>query len=153
MKKSVVICIAIVYIASVVVISFFGMKVAVYNKDIPVTSVACINENDAERGVSISQNSKGEMVVSVKFTTPADTSSGTPTGTILQLFTRVAPDNASNKDVKFVYTPNSNIEFYKIGDKENGLILFYAAPVSMRVTIMADDGRNASTQIIIRSYI
>ena len=46
MRKSTIIFIAVIYIASIAVISLFGMKMSVYNEIIPVTSILCLNETD-----------------------------------------------------------------------------------------------------------
>ena len=51
MKKSTLIMIAIVYIASIVLISLFGMKSVVYNEVIPVTKIECLNETDSKTEV------------------------------------------------------------------------------------------------------
>ena len=44
MKKSVVILIGIIYIASIVVVGFFGMKITAYDEMIYITDIVCTNE-------------------------------------------------------------------------------------------------------------
>ena len=46
MNKITIIFIAIIFIGSIAIVNLFGMEMAVYNKEIPVTSILCINEND-----------------------------------------------------------------------------------------------------------
>ena len=43
MKKSTLIVIAIIYIASIVVISVFGLKMVIWDVVIPVKSIECLN--------------------------------------------------------------------------------------------------------------
>ena len=52
MKKSVMIIIGIIYVASIVVINFFGMKVFVYNKTIDVEQIVCLNKTDEEKRIT-----------------------------------------------------------------------------------------------------
>lgn len=44
MKKSVLIVIGLVYIASILIIGFFGMRQVVYSNIIYVREIECINE-------------------------------------------------------------------------------------------------------------
>ena len=53
MKKSTLIIIGLIYIASIVVISVFGLKAVVYRPVIPVTKVECLNESDEFTTVSV----------------------------------------------------------------------------------------------------
>jgi len=97
MKKSTIMFIVVIYIASITVISLFGMKMSVYNEFIPVTSILCLNET--EDGVEVI-NDNDNLILKTKFETPYD--KATQTGTMIQLYWRVEPDNASVKDVKFL---------------------------------------------------
>ena len=51
MKKSTLIIILVIYVASIAAINFFGLSVRVYNEIINVTSVECINKD--EEGVVV----------------------------------------------------------------------------------------------------
>ena len=51
MKKSTLMVIGIIYIASIVVISVFGLKTVIWDVVIPVKSIECLNT-----GVAISWN-------------------------------------------------------------------------------------------------
>ena len=44
MKKSVILLIFVIYVASIVVIGFFGVKIASYNPTIYVSSIEILNE-------------------------------------------------------------------------------------------------------------
>ena len=45
MRKSVIIMIGIIYIASIFVVGFFGMKVKVFETTVYITDIECTNEN------------------------------------------------------------------------------------------------------------
>lgn len=147
MKKSTLIMIAIVYIASIVLISLFGMKAVVYNEVIPVTKIECLNETDSKTEVYYSGDMK---VIKVKFTEAGNAE--TLKGTMVQLTYRVLPDNASNKNIKYVYTENNRVEFVKGEDgREVGLVLI-KGQVVLKVKIMAMDGSKVYTEVVIWAY-
>ncbi|MGN0961664.1 MAG: hypothetical protein ACI4PF_05670 [Christensenellales bacterium] len=148
MKKSTLILIMIIYVASIVVINFFGLNVKVYDEVINVTGLECINETDEKANVVI--NDKGIKEIRIKFSEPANID--TKTGTMYQLKTRVYPDNADNKNLKYVYAEHKNVEFYKDGSgRETGLVLFYGT-ARLEVKIMSTDGQNIYTTIIFKCY-
>lgn len=136
MKKINLIIIGIVFVASVVFISIFGMKIVIYNGVIPVTKIECLNKTD-ERSI-VSEDEYGKLI-EVKFTTPGKAED--LSGTILQLTHRVFPDNATKKKVKYVY----NRELTRVtmatdeGGNELGLFLF-SGKCYFKVQIMATDG-------------
>lgn len=147
MKKSTLIIIALVYVASIVIISLFGMRAYVYTEVIPVMHIECLNSTDAKSEVYYSGDMK---VIKVKFTTPGDRE--TLTGTMLQLSYRVTPDNATNKEVKFVYTENKRAEFVKDENgRDLGLILF-TGEVVLKIKIMATDGSKVYTEFVVWVY-
>lgn len=45
MKKSVLILIGIIYVASIIIVGFFGMKISVYDQMVYITDIECTNEN------------------------------------------------------------------------------------------------------------
>lgn len=148
MNKATVILIAVIYVASIVCISLFGLRAVVIDERIPVTKVECINTTDERVTVT---ESNGTKVLNVTFTTPGKLNEyGNAEGTFLQLYWRVYPDNASDKNVRFVYdTELTRFEFVK--DAENndlGLILFNG-PTLFTLQIMATDGTKAYDEIII----
>ncbi len=147
MKKSILVVIAIIYIASIVIISLFGMKAVVYNEIIPVTKIECLNETDSNNEVYYSGDLK---VIKVKYTTPGNAE--TLKGTMVQLIHRVLPDNATNKKVKYVYTENNSVEFVKGEDgRDLGLVLIKGLVV-LKVKIMATDGSKLYTEVVIWAY-
>ena len=96
MKKSVVILIAIIYVTSIALVSFFGLAYKVFNEVIDVQSIELLNEGlkdsgDPEKGyyAIIQKNENGEWKYQIKY--------------------RVHPDNATNTKVDFSYNKNQTI--------------------------------------------
>lgn len=136
MKKSTLIIILVIYVASIAAINFFGLSVKVYDKIINVTSIECINKD--EEGVTVKDKEYGKFIT-VDFVGEADKE--TLSGTKFQLRWHAYPDNATNKDVQFIYDKTDDrFEFFKDEfGRETGLILFYK-PAQLMVTIMSADG-------------
>lgn len=148
MKKPVLILIAIVYVASIVVISIFGLKTVIYNEIIPVKHIQCINQTDNISQVVEENNKK---LIKVRFTEPGDKSN--LTGTKLQILWRVLPDNASNKSIKFEYREDpQSFEFIrnKRGE-ELGLIIF-KRKVVLNIKIVATDGSRVNDEFTVWVY-
>ena len=88
MKKSVVIIIALIYIASIALVSFFGLQFKVFEEVIPVERIEIINDGQKyseSQGdyIVIRPNEKGELRLKIDY--------------------RVYPENASNTKVDFAY--------------------------------------------------
>ena len=142
MKKSSIILIALVYVASIVFISVFGLKSVVYNEVIPVTSVECINQST--NNLTVGQTSTGIKTIKANFTSSQQA--------IITLEWRVLPDNASNKNVSFKYTPNSAYEFVKDENgREIGQIKFNKSFTGLIVKIQSEDGSRINTEVRINS--
>lgn len=145
MKKSTLIVILIIYIGSIAIINFFGMSVKLYDKIINVQAVECINQSDSIAEVIQDTNKK---IIKLKFDKSADIDN--LQGTMLQLKWHVYPDNATTKDIQFVYDKNNNkVVFYKDeSGRETGLMLF-SGPTQIYVNIMSTDGTKKNTQILV----
>ena len=150
MKKSVVILIAIIYVASIVSINFFGMKLSVYNEQIPVQRIECTNVSDPERGIVVDEKD-GLKRITITYTQPADINDPVNT-TVLQIFSRVYPENATSTRVRYQYhLTSTNVQFYKDAEgHENGVILFYGPVGQTIIDLVSTDGRNIKTSIYIR---
>ena len=143
MKKSSIILIAIVYVASIVLISVFGLRSVVYNEVIPVKKIECINEN--VNGITVGETSTGIKTIVVNFSQSSNKT--------LTLEWRVLPDNATNKNVQFIYDSNSAFEFLTDENgKEIGQIQFKKSVITS-VKIMAEDGSKVFTEIRIRAIV
>lgn len=149
MNKATLIIIAIVFIGSIALINLFGMEMSVYNEDIPVASILCINESD-ER-VQVIDRPNQDLQLKTTFTEAYN--KDTNEGTFIQIQYRVLPDNASNKKVKFsgFNESDSRYEFYKNEEtgEYTGLVLFYK-PATVPVTITSTDGRRVVKKVILR---
>ena len=151
MKKSVMIIIGIIYVASIVVINFFGMKVFVYNKTIDVEQIVCLNKTDEEKGIVVSTfesyNGETGTAITIKFDKPAN--KNLMTGTMLQLDLRVLPDNATKKELSFTSTASDEeVEFFTDeSGKQTGLILFYEPTSIFEVFVKSTDNSNVTLRL------
>lgn len=143
MKKSTLIIIALIYVASIVIVSMFGLNAVVYKTNIPVLSIECVNK---DVGDVVVDDSQGVKIINIAFEEPGDIES--LTGTVLQLEFRVLPDNATDKTYRFVYDREQypQVLFYKVGDSETGAIVF-TAPALLPLTIIANDNSGVQTEL------
>ena len=148
MKKATLIIIFALYLGSIALISFLGMKAKVYEEIIPVTSIECLNETDSNTIVS---ENNGIKTIKIKFDGPGNVD--TMTGTMVQLLWRVSPDNATNNGVQFIYNEElENVTFVKDSNGNDlGLILF-TSKCYLKVQIVSTDGSRVSTEVRIRVY-
>ena len=129
MKKSVVILIGIIYVASIALVSFFGLKFKVFDEIIPVESIELLNEGLKENEtwgnyVVISPDESGEWRYQIKW--------------------RVHPDNASDNSVSFSYDKQNDAATVN----ELGLVTF-TKPGICEVTLIPKDGSDTSVKITI----
>ncbi len=129
MKKSVVILIALIFIASVVLVSFLGLKDKVFNPIVYVESIELLEEN-------LKYNDQGKPYVVIR---PDENGVRQ-----YQIKYRVHPDNATDSSVTFAYD-NQNTS---VTVDENGVVTFAKGGTSVTVQIIANDG-SASTSITI----
>ena len=130
MKKSVVILIALIFIASVVSVSFFGLQFKTFEEIVYVESIELLDENlkvneNGEKYVVIRPDENGERKYQIKY--------------------RVHPDNATEDGVTFAYDEQAT---YVTVD-ETGVVTFAKKGV-VTVQIIAKDG-SAQTSIKIIS--
>ena len=130
MKKSVVILIAVIYIAAVALVSFFGIKSELLEETVYVDGIELIGNDiktaaDGTKSVIVylGEDGKGEY----------------------QLEWRVTPTNATNTKVVFNYDTTKT---YGSID-ENGLVKFDRAGV-FTITITPADGTVLTPPVIIK---
>ena len=126
MKKSVIILIAIIYISSIALVSFFGLQHKTFNEIVYVEKVEIINEN-------CNVDSDGGKYVTVKDSNQ------------FQIEWRVYPDNASNIEVDFVYDTTNT----KFSVDENGVVTCSTGKGAITVHVVARDGTGAKDTILI----
>ena len=131
MKKSVVILIALIFIASVVSVSFFGLQFKTFDEVVYVESIEIFDENmkisdTGEQYVVIRPDANGVRQYQINY--------------------RVYPDNATDSSVSYAYdTQNTNVSI-----DENGVVTFKKQGV-VTVQIIANDGSaKASIKILSR---
>ena len=121
MKKSVVILIAIIYVAAVALVSFFGLQHLVLEETVYVQRIQILNDDvkvdpvDGSIYVVLYLDEKQEAKYQIEY--------------------RVHPENATNQGVNFSYdkqTPNVTVD-------ENGLVKF-TGPSAITVTLDPKDG-------------
>ena len=133
MKKSVIILVALIYVLSIALVSFFGLKAKSFNETIYTTGIELLDENikqdknTGENYIVIRKNEAGEW----KY----------------QLSYRVHPDNATDDGVTFSYDK----ELSYVSVDENGVVTFTRGGRSATITIIANDGSGASATLTVTS--
>ncbi len=148
MKKATLIIIFAIYLGSIALISFLGMKAKVYEEIIPVTKIECVNETDSTTTVT---EKNGVKTIKIKFDEPGNVD--TLTGTMVQLLWKVSPDNATYKNVQFIYNEDlKNVTFVKDSDgNELGLMIF-TGKCYVNLQIVAVDGSRVKTNVVVWAY-
>ncbi len=116
MKKSIIILIGAVYILSIIIIGFFGMKLTSYNETIYPERI----EIEGVEGASIedaSLNIPGEGVCKYVITYEFK-DNATEQENVFSLIYRVYPDTTTNRAVSFSYDKN-NSPISKIDERNN----------------------------------
>ena len=135
MKKSVIILIGIIYLASIALVSFFGLKFKVFEEIIPVERVEILddtlkpgNENfDFYKVIELDSDGKGRY----------------------QIKYRVYPDNATNQEVDFILTPmNSGDDSVPATIDENGVVIFDKQGAVI-VSVVARDSTGEDSEVSI----
>lgn len=158
MKKTIVIVILAVYIASIAVVNFFGLEVRQFDSITYVTSIQCDTvtfHGDNSRVLTPVQyaGKDGNTPVFVFDFIPADPDEPytleniTTNPNIIQINYEVMPHLASETDVKFEYDEGAGVAVFH---DLSGSFIFLKSDVSITITIKATDGSNVSTQLRIK---
>ncbi len=111
MKKSIVIIVGVIYIASIIFIGFFGMKMTAYNPTVYPTSIVCTNEEAV-------QKEGYKYIVAYYDPNKIDAEN------VYQILYKVNPDDCTNKKVIYVYDKSSSVasvdEFGRVWIKKSG---------------------------------
>ena len=123
MKKSVIVLIGIIYAASIVLVTFFGLKYATYEpEEIPVDEIKIIT-TDANNEIQTDDAGAKYVILYAKAT--------------FQIEYELSPSNASNKKVDFVI--DSDVATID----ENGLVTF-TEEGSAKIYVVSTDGTRKS---------
>ena len=148
MKKSVLIIILVIYVASIMFIGFFGMEIALFDEKLYVEQIIVTNETCEQYSV---HDSESEGITYITFfydnSYEGDWQSGYNPNTVI-LGYRVVPEDATNRSVSFSYDEN-----YDGGNPygevtENGIVRFKRWG-SITVTITALDGSSTKTRVTV----
>ncbi|MBQ3494110.1 MAG: hypothetical protein IJA69_01705 [Clostridia bacterium] len=135
MKKSVIVIIGLIYIASIVFISFFGMKMLSYDETVYSESVQVLNEDMIDKVDDVTN--KNFKIVQLKY----------EDGLTYTIRTKVYPENVSNKAVECVYD-QERVEVSIETDIVTVKVLpFSNRSVTITLTIRPADGTNQSTEV------
>jgi hypothetical protein len=129
MKKSVVILIAIIYVAAIAVVSFFGLQFKVFNQIVPVSEIVIDNKDLKTEGsvtpyAIVKLNENGIAHYQIKCT--------------------VLPVEATDTGVNYAYDTQSTIASID----EKGLVTFTGAGY-LEITIVPNDGSDVSAKLIL----
>ena len=135
MKKSVIILIALIYVASVALVSFFGLQFKVFEEVIPVEKVEITNQVDdynetwGDYVVITQPNEKGEVRYQINY--------------------RVYPENATNSKVSFSYqaTPEGCATIDEFG------VVSFNSPGMIKVFVITTDGGDAQDTLTVISTV
>lgn len=137
MKKSVVILIAIIYVASIALVSFFGLNFKSYNEKIYVSDVKIVNSDvllneEGGKYVVIRPNARGELIYKIDC--------------------EITPSDASTTELEYTY--DKEIDYVSIGD--DGTVMFDKGKMGQRgaveVTVVSTDGTGLSDTISILAF-
>lgn len=128
MKKAVIIIIVLIYVASVALVSFFGLQFKVFEEVIPVERIEITNKDQKHSEtqgdyIVIHPDDDGDRFVKIDY--------------------HVYPENASNTNVDFAYE-----EVEGVTVDEHGLVTF-SGPGLIKVRVIATDGSNTEDTLLI----
>ena len=129
MKKSVIILIAIIYIAAIALVSFFGLQYKIFEEIISVERIEILNEGLKENDtwgkyIIISPDENGDRRFQIEY--------------------RVYPDNATDNSIEFSYDKQNT----SVTVDENGVVTFSRSGM-VKVQVIAKDGSAVSATITI----
>ena len=159
MKKTIVIVILVVYIASIAVVNFFGLKIkefegVEYVQEIKCDSITVLSENPKTYGL-YNDPAAGdhlefrfqfiEAPEGEKYTKDPESLAKNPN--VVSINYDVLPHLADESKVEFVFEDENYVHF----DETTKTFVFLKFNRSVTVTIRATDGSNVSTTIEIKS--
>ena len=149
MKKSVLVIIMVIYVASIMFIGFFGMEIALIDEKLYVEEIIITNETCEQYSVYYSQE-EGITYITLFYddSYEGDWKSGLNPNAII-LGYRVVPEDATNRNVMFSYDQNYEDGINPYGDvTQNGIVRFKRWG-SITVTISALDGSSAKARVTV----
>ena len=169
MKKTIVIVILVVYIASIAVVNFFGLQIkefdgVEYVQEIKCNSITVLNENPKTYGEYIAEKEETEgeeeetepegvevypefrfEFIAGKYTKDPESLANNPNA--VRIDYEVLPHLADESQVTFVFEEKNYVHF----DEATKTFVFLRNNRSITVKIVATDGPNVSKTIVITS--
>lgn len=162
MKKTIVIIILVVYVASVAVVNFFGLEVKVFDGITYVDQILCESitvQNQNPVTLPPKQSIGGKPLFIFDFIPAADGSGYTTDDASIihnpnavQINYEVFPHLADETGVQFEYDKDA-MEGVVVFHEVSRTFVFLQPNRAITVTIKAIDGSNSSTQIVIMGRI
>ena len=137
MKKSVLILILVIYVASIVVIGFFGVKVGTFNVTAYVEEIQLTNEE-----VVMDPNGVDQYII-IHFT-PYNEGENNPN--FVQLYYKVIPEDATFRNVTFEHAENEKASVNSIGT------VIFTGRTTLTIYITSTDGTNVRTKVKVVAY-
>ena len=155
MKKTIVIVILVVYIASIAVVNFFGLAIkefdgVEYVEKIECNSITLLNGND-EVFEQYNKEAEGETP-EFRFTFIPGDYTNDPASIAtnpnrVRINYKVVPPTADGSQVVYEFEEKPYVYF----DEETKTFVFLRNNRSLTVTIVSTDGSNVKTTIVIKS--
>ena len=145
MKKSVIMTIAVVYVLAIVAVSFLGMKMFIYNPEIPVEEIICRSEDKVStQKYAYVKNTNPKLkydgTISIKYDENYDNQ--------IVVDCYVKPDNSTVKTVSYWWdksaATNHNIT---IIEKDGCLYVKFNKTASINIIVSANDDSKKSITI------
>ena len=161
MKKSTLVLILVIYIASIVIIGFFGVQIETFNVTYYVTSIQLLNEtvpdvNNIDQYIMFEFIPNSELVPNPDYTEGSGLDEYLPFGrysstdpsnpNYVQLLWKVIPEDATYRNVTFEHTENSRATVNDFGT------VIFTGPTTLTIYITSTDGTNVRNKIKVMAY-
>jgi len=137
MKKSVLVLILLIYVASIVVIGFFGVQIGTFNVTLYVQDIELLNEE-----VVLDTNGIDKYIV-IQFQ-PYENEQDNPN--YVQLMYKVYPEDATYRGVTFDHADNSKATVNGIGT------VIFTGRTTLTIYITSTDGTNVREKVKVVAY-
>ena len=154
MKKTIVIVILVVYIASIAVVNFFGLAIkefdgVEYVQEIKCNSITVLNENPKTYSVDkINDDGIPEYrfeFIDGTYTNDPESIANNPNA--VRIDYEVLPHTADGSKIDFIFEEKNYVYF----DESSRTFVFLRKNRSLTVTLVSTDGSNVKTTIVIKS--
>ena len=154
MKKTIVIVILVVYIASIAVVNFFGLAIkefdgVEYVQEIKCNGITVLNETPKTYGVDETAQEEFPVYkfefINGDYTKEPENLASNPNA--VRIDYEVLPHTADGSKVTFEFEEKNYVHF----DEATRTFIFLRNNRSLTVTLVATDGSNVRTTIIIKS--